>query len=188
MKNKKRKRKHGQSGYRGKVQLEELRQGGGIAHFRQRRDGEEQKMSLSRGGFYKQTAVLKPFGCGKCQICQKQKARDVPLFPGRTRTHRLDLELLSWAALMWSCRCPSSAQHSPFLVAFVPQNTFLDHHKPSIPLPDPTEKHICFKTVLFYDQLLGVDRCLAYFLSSIHEEERTNAHVNTGNDTNKNRK
>ena len=82
---------------------------------------------------------------------KKIESERCPPFPGRTRTHRLDLELLFWAALMWSCRCPSSAQHSPFLVAFVPQNTFLDIHKPSIPFPDPTDKHIsvlkpCFST------------------------------------------
>ncbi|KAM7406130.1 hypothetical protein PAMP_000529 [Pampus punctatissimus] len=73
-------------------------------------------------------------------------------FAGRTRTHRLDLELLFWAALMWSCRCPSSALYSPFLTASVPQNTFLDTNKPSIPFPDSTEMHKfvlkpCFSTV-----------------------------------------
>lgn len=82
----------------------------------------------------------------------------------------------------------------PSVIAFVPQNTFLDNHKPSTPFPDPTEKHTfvlkpCFflSPPSLHDQLLGVDRCLAYFLSSIHEEERTDADVNTGNDTNKNR-
>ncbi|KAA8595639.1 hypothetical protein FQN60_010930 [Etheostoma spectabile] len=49
------------------------------------------------------------------QIVKSVKIRKRETFPfaGRTRTHRLDLELLFWAALMWSCRCPSSAQHSP---------------------------------------------------------------------------
>ncbi|CAK6954816.1 hypothetical protein FQN60_010930 [Scomber scombrus] len=111
----------------------------------------------------------------------KLEKREMSPFAGRTRTHRLDLELFFWAALMWSCRCPPSAQHSPFLTASVPQNTFLDTHKPPIPFPDPTEMHTivlkpCFSTV----NCFGEDRCLAHFLSSIHEEEKTNADVNTG--------
>lgn len=70
---------------------------------------------------------------------------------------------------------------APFLTASVPQNTFLDTHKPPIPFPDSTEMHTivlkpCFSTV----NCLEEDRCLAHFLSSIHEEERTNADVNTG--------
>lgn len=130
-------------------------------------------MCLSRGGFYNHTTVLEKPWMSQVSNLSKLEKREMFPFAGRTRTHRLDLELLFWAALMWSCRCPSSAQHSPFLIASVPQNTFLDNHKPSIPFPDPTEMHIfalkpCFSTI----NCLGEDRCLAHFLSSIHEEER----------------
>lgn len=106
----------------------------------------------------------------------------------------LDLELLFWAALVWSCRCPSVRFHTappptPHLLSLLHlclKNTFLDTHKPSIPLPDPTEMHIsvlkpCFSTV----NCLEKDRCLCPFLI-FHSwgGERTIADVNTGNDTN----
>lgn len=105
---------------------------------------------------------------------------------GRARTHRLDLELLSWAALMWSYRCPSSAPHSPlFSLHLCLKTRFSTTISPLYLCPIHRNAHICLKMVFFYDQLLGADRCLARFLSSIHEEERTIADVNTGNDTNK---
>lgn len=71
-------------------------------------------------------------------VVKMYKARDGAFFAGRTRTHRLDLELLSWAALMWSCRCPSSALHSSVSYCICASKTRLSTtisplHLPPIP-------------------------------------------------------
>lgn len=133
--------------------VDELRQGGGIAHFRERETCRRRtkKCVYPEEDFISTRRCRKPLlDVPRVKSVKIRKRETVP-FAGRSRTHRLDLELLFWAALVWSCRCPSSAQHSPFLIASVPQNTFLDTHKSSIPFPNPTEMHIfvlkpCFST------------------------------------------
>lgn len=127
-----------------------------------------------------------------------RKARDVALFAG---THTdpqagLGAPFLGCAhvelPLPLFVRSTQAAPPPPllFLTASVPpKNTFLDNHKPSIPFPDPTEMHTfvlkpCFSTINCRERIA----VFARFLSSIHEEERTNADVNTGNDSEKREK
>lgn len=135
-----------------------------ISHT-ERRVGEEQKMYPEEDF---RRCRNNP-GCGKSVKIRKREV--VPAFAGRTRTHRLDLELLFWAALMWSCRwyLPSAPHSQTFSYCICAlKNTSLDTHKPSIRFPDPTEMHIfalkpCFSTAL---ERIAV---FARFLSSIHE-------------------
>lgn len=109
-------------------------------------------MSLSRRGFGENTTFPKPLGCGKCQMCQNQKARDGSLLPdahGPTGW--------TWSSFSGLRSCGAAAalrplNTAPFLTAFVPQNTTLDNHKPSTPFHDPAKKHIfvrksCFSTI-----------------------------------------
>lgn len=125
---------------------------------------------------------------------KKQTARDVFPVAGRTRTHRAGLgaPFLGCARVELPLPLrplPHSSPPTPHLLSLLHlclKNTFLDTHKPSIPLPDPTEMHIsvlkpCFSTV----NCLEKDRCLCPFLI-FHSwgGERTIADVNTGNDTN----
>lgn len=95
------------------------------------------KMSLFTRGFHKRTTAPKPTGRGECQMCENRENRETFPVAGRTRTHRLDLELLPRAALMWSYRCLRPLNTAPFPIASVPQNTSVDHHKPSVAFPEP---------------------------------------------------
>lgn len=142
-------------------------------------------MCLSRRGFYKHTTVQKPHGCGKCQICQNQKARDVPFRRTHTDTQAgLGAPFLGCAHVELPLPFVRSTQPR-FLLHLCLKTRFSTPINPDTFSRSQRNAHIRFKTVFFCGQLLGEDRCLAHFLSSIHEEERTNADVNTGNDTNK---
>lgn len=153
--------------------------------FRERRVGEEQKCVYPEEDFISIRRCRNPLDVESVKSVKIRKRETFPV-AGRTRTHRLDLELLFWAALMWSRRCPSSAQHKPLSYRICASKHVSRHPQAHYTFSrSHRNAHICFKTVFFCGQLLGEDRCLAHFLSSIHEEERTNADVNTGNDTNK---
>lgn len=156
---------------------------------------EKNKMCLSRRGFYKHTTVQNPpEPPWMCQVSNLSKieSESRSLFP---RTHAdpqagPGAPFLGCAHVELPLPFFRSAQ-PPFLTAPVPQHHVSPQpNKPRYPFsppPDPPfpEKQIFVfkKNSFFYGQLLGEDRCLARFLSSIPAEDRTNADVNTGNDT-----
>lgn len=143
-------------------------------------------MCLSRRGFFfffvKRTTVLEKkthpldvvASVKSVQI--RKKANGERCFPSR-RTHT-DPQGWTWSSFsgLRSCgaaaappsastQLPPPTPHLLSLLHLCLKNTFLDTHKPSIPLPDPTEMHIsvlkpCFSTV----NCLEKDRCLCPFL------------------------
>lgn len=122
------------------------------------------------------------------------------LLAGRPRTHWLDLELPFLATLAWSCRCLSVRSPytpPPFFPSYhirALKNTLLDTHEPPVPFPGPTETRTFVRKPCFFLLLAAVNSveriaaACARFLSPSHEEERTDADVNTGNDTNTKKK
>lgn len=132
--------------------VKKLRRGGGFAHFRERRVGQEQKMCLSRRGFYKKATVLRTPWMWQVSELTKFESKTCSLSPdvhGPTGW--------TWSSLSGLRSCGAAAAFrpintAPFLLHLCLKNTFLDTHKPSIPFLDPTEMHIflskpCFSTV-----------------------------------------
>lgn len=122
---------------------------------------------------------------------QKERKRNKSLF-SRTLA---DPEGWTRSSLSGLCSCGASAALRPlstalFLVAFVLQNTLLDPIKGSSPFSPPIPPTKKKSTFLVEKRAFPRSTCLEWiavfpvFLSSIHEE-RTDAHVNTGNDTSK---
>lgn len=128
----------------------------------------------------------------------EQKAKDAPpVFPdahGPTGW--------TWSSFPGLRSCGAAAAPRPLCTAFPPTTSLLHlcfktrlltTISPPFPFPRSHRRKQntnlflkpCFSTI----NCSGADRCLARFLSSIHERRRgRNAHVNTGNDTNDQKK
>lgn len=145
--------------------------------------------------------MAKLSGCGKCQICSEKQSRKRKMLPLFSRTPTdpqagLGAPSLGCAHVELPLPLVRSAQLPPpttSLLHLCFKTRLLTTISPPYPFPRSHRRKQntnlflkpCFSTI----NCSGADRCLARFLSSIHERRRgRNAHVNTGNDTNDQKK
>lgn len=142
------------------------------------------KMCLSRRGFYKNTTVLKTWMWRVSNLAKFESDRR-PLSPdvhGPTGWTWSSLSGLRSRGAAAAFRPTNAAPFSSCICAL--KTRFSTPISPLYPFPIPPKcTHFFQNRVFLRSTAWREDRCLAHFLSSIHEE-RTNADVNTGNDTN----